>query len=374
MPVGTGIQTASLLPSVPHVIDPTAFAAGTEPQEVPLVSIPAPGPGNRVNYDLPNADIVSALTITATGTLEVTAAASGQTQPVPADVWPYGLLDGYTLSVNGISEDIWAVDGMDLRALSFVERGGETNNPDVFPGAEGGGGSALAAGSYPIHLSWPVQIAASRSALVAAIFLNSTQALASGKLSQAPMADLVAPGGTSTLWSFANLQFTVQETAWTIPYNDKGEMILPDIRRLHMVIATERPWTNTGEVPLALLRTEGQLMRLFTSGYSATNVALSALPGTPDANKIDKWMLRYGAKSEPFTFDPASVLAARNGRDYHSVVPGGRLVLDLMRSNPARDMVLLGGVTNLRVAQWIDSQVVPTVGQATMRALEEVLV
>jgi len=373
MPIGSGIETANLLPTVPYVIDPATFAAGTSPQEVPLIPLPAPGPGNSVRYQLPDADVVSALTVTFDGTLTVATASTGQTQPVPSVQWPYGLLAGYTLSANGISQDLWDVDGLDLRALNFVENRGETNNPDVFPGSEGGGGSAIAEGSYPVHLTWQVNVATSRAALVASLFANSSQTLISGVLSQASTGALVAPGGTSSLWSIDG-NFFLQETAWTIPYSDKGEMILPDIRRLHLVTSQERPWTNTGEVSTSLLRTTGQLMRLFTSGYYATNSPLSAIPGTPDTDKIDRWYLRYGAKSEPFEFNPASVLAVRNGRDYRSIVPGNRLVLDLMLSNPARDMVMLQGVTNLRVDQVVDSGVTPTVGQATMRAVEEILV
>ena len=373
MPIGSGIEPANLLPTVPYVINPELFAAGTSPQEVPLIPLPAPGPGNSVRYQLPDADVVSGLTVTFVGTLTVTAAASGQTQPVPSDQWPYGLLSNYTLSANGISQDLWNLDGLDLRALNFVEGRGETNNPDVFPGSEGGGGSATAAGTYPLHLTWDVNVATSQAALVAALFCNSSQTLVSGVISQASLSELVAPGGTSSLWAITG-NFYLQETAWTIPYSDKGEMILPDIRRLHLVAAQERPWTNTGEVSTSLLRTTGQLMRLFTSGYYAANSPLSAIPGTADTDKIDKWYLRYGAKSEPFEFNPASVLAARNGRDYRSLVPGNRLVLDLMLHNPARDMVMLQGVTNLRVDQVVDSAVTPTIGQATMRAVEEILV
>lgn len=373
MPIGSGIETANLLPTVPYVIDPEAFAGGTAPQEVPLIPIAAPGPGNSARYQLPDADVVSKLVVTFVGSLTVTAAGTDETQPVASDQWPYGLLSGFTLSANGISQDLWNVDGLDLRALNFVQSRGETNNPDTFPGAEGGGGSAIAAGTYPLHLSWPIGISTSDAWLVAALFANSSQTLISGVLSQAEMSALVAPGGTSSLWAITG-QFYLQETAWTIPYSSKGEMILPDIRRLHLVNAVERPWTNVGEVSTSLLRTTGQLMRLFTSGYYATNSPLSALPGTPDTDKVDKWYLRYGAKSEPFEFNPASVLAARNGRDYRSVVPGHRLVLDLMLHNPSRDMVLLQGVTNLRVDQVVDSGVTPTVGQATMRAVEEILV
>ena len=224
-----------------------------------------------------------------------------------------------------------------------------------------------------MHLSWTVDIATDPAALVAALYAQSSQTLLGGQLGQASESDLVAPGGTAALWAISGT-FYIQEKAWEIPIGQKGELILPDITKLHMVVAVERPWTNTGDVEVELLRTNGQLMRLFTSGYSADNVPLSALPGTADANKIDKFKVRYGMKNTPIDYDPASVLAGINAKNYRGPVPYDRLVVDNMLYNPARDMWLLQGVTNLRADVYVDSAVAPTVGEASVRVVEELLV
>lgn len=374
MPVGSGVETLRLLPQVPFVIDPQAFADSTTENESALVPIAMPNPGASVRYQLPDADIVSKLTISFIGSLVVATAGAGQTQPVPGPAWPYGLLDTYTLTANGVSHDLWSVDGVDLYVKNFVDHLGQTSNGDVFPGALGGGGSATAAGTYHLHLSWDVDIATDPTWLVAALFAQSSATLLSGQLGVASIsAPLIAAGGTGSLWTLSG-DFYISEKSYEIPYNSKGELILPDITKLHLFVAEERPWTNTGDVDVNLLRTSGQLMRIFQSGYSAAGVQLSAAPGTADTSRIDEYRIRYGVKSTPYEWNPASVLSQRNAKDYRSPVPYNRLVVDQMLHNPARDMMVLEGVTNLRTVTTVDSSVTPTVGEATMRAVEEILV
>lgn len=374
MPIGSGVETLRLLPNVPYVIDPVGFANGTTENVSDLTPLPIPAPGAAVRYQLPNADVIGKLHISYKGTLTVATASSTQTQPVPGAEWPYGLLSIYTMTANGISHDLWTAGGADLNAKNFVSQLGQTHNTDVFPGAVGGGGSALAAGTYPIYLTWDIDIATDPTWLVAALFAQSDQALIGGQLGFAPITvPVIAAGGTGSLWTFTG-EFLVRETAYEIPIDPKGNLILPDVTRLHMFVSETVPWTNTGEVRTPLLRTSGQLMRIFQSGYYADNDPLSALPGTPDTALIDQFSLAYGVRSIPYQWDPASGLASQNAKAYRGPVPYNRLVMDQMLHNPARDMVLLQGVTNLRTQTVVDSGVTPTVGQATMTAVEEILV
>lgn len=374
MPVGSGVETLRLLPRVPYVIDPQGFADSTTENESALNPLALPNQGSSVRYQLPDADIVSKLTITLIGTLTVTAAGTGQTQPVCGPSWPYGLLDEFTLTANGVSHDLWSCDGVDLHVKNFIDHLGLTNNADVFPGSVGGGGAALAAGSYPLHLTWDADISTDPTWLVAALFAQSSETMLSGQLGLASItAPLIASGGTGALWAISG-DFYISEKSYEIPYDSKGNLILPDITKLHLFVAEERPWTNTGDVEVNLLRTSGQLMRIFQSGYYNAGDPLSAQPGTADTAKIDDFRIKYGVKATPYEWEPASVLSVRNNRDYRSPVPYNRLVVDQMLHNPARDMMVLEGVTNLRTVTTVDSSVVPSVGNATMRAVEEILV
>lgn len=374
MPIGSGIETLRLLPSVPYVIDPQSFADSTTENVADLQPVEAPAPGGTVRYRLPDADVVSKLKITFQGTLTVTAAGSGQTQPVCGAEWPYGLLSLFTLTANGISHDLWSCSGTDLHVKNFVDHLGLTANTDVFPGSVGGGGSALGAGSFPLYVTWDVELSTDPAWLVAALYAQSSQTLLGGQLGLASIAaPIIAPGGTAALWSIAG-NFYVEETSYEIPIDSKGNLILPDITRLHMFVSETVPWTNVGDVDTKLLRTSGQLMRIFQSGYYDANAPLSALPGTADTALIDTFRLRYGVKSTPYQWNPASTLATANARDYRGPVPYNRLVMDQMLHNPARDMILLEGVTNLRTTTTVDSSVTPSAGAATMTAVEEILV
>lgn len=367
MPIGSGVETLRLLPSVPYVIDPASFAAMTTENVNSLTPIPAPGGGSSATYELPDADVVGSLRITFQGSLVVSTAAQ-----TPSFKWPYGLLSGFTLTANGISHDLWSVDGLDLHAHHFVDHPGQFSNSDVFPGVIGGG-TAIATGTYPLYLTWDVPIATDEAWLVGALFAQSSQTLLNGSISQETVANLLAPGGTAADFTITG-SFTISETSYEIPIDNQGRMILPDVSKLHQVVAITQPWTNTGDNPVTLLRTAGQLMRVFVSGYSATNTPLSAAPGTAAANAIDQLALKFGVSAAPYVWNPAATLARRNQNDYGGVVPYDRLVIDQMTRNPLRDMILLQGVTNLRAVPTINTAVAPTIGQATLRAVEEILI
>ncbi len=115
-----------------------------------------------------------------------------------------------------------------------------------------------------------------------------------------------------------------------------------------------------------LFRINGQLERLFfyTVDKSA---ATSDLVRT---SEYDQVQLIYGSNQTPYTFQPLDFLEFRNGRDYRvplasvldsvqeglwdspfssDPIPDGVYCMDFVADNPARDQVLLEGVTNLRL-------------------------
>ncbi|HUC37028.1 MAG TPA: hypothetical protein VMR97_07890 [Acidimicrobiales bacterium] len=367
MPIGSGVETLRLLPSVPYVIDPASFAAMTTENVAPLTPIAAPGSSQRVSYQLPDADVVARLRINFDG--QVVVSNANQT---PSFAWPYGLIANFTLTANGISHDLWNLSGNDIFELNFVDHPGRFSNSDVFPGGLGGG-TAIVPGIYPLHLSWSIPIAVDDAWLVAALFAQSSQTLLNGSILQENTQNLLAAGGNVADFTISG-SFTITETSYEIPIDNNGRMILPDVTKLHQVVAIYEPWTNTGANPVTLLRTAGQLMRVFVSGTSAFNTPLSAAPGTALTGAIDEIDLMYGLRATPYVWAPASVLAKTNELDYGALVPLDTVVIDQMARNPVRDMILLQGVTNLRANIVIDSAVVPTVGQANLRCVEEILI
>lgn len=371
MPTGTGANVLNTLPDVPYVIDPAIFDTMTEKQQQPLDSVGAPGPGASTSLYLPRDGICSMFKLVFNGTLTVTAAGTGQTQPVPSARWPYGLLSSFQLGA-GMGNYRWDCDGLDLAALKQTDRPYVTNLVDQFPGSVGGGGSALAAGSYPLSLSFDVPIAVDQSSLIASLFLQSTSTTVQVQLGQAPLSDLIAPGGTSSLWSISG-NFQPSATLWEIPVNSKGELVLPEVDHMHLFVAIDEAITGTGRQPAPVQRTAGILQRLFLRSSLSRTSFLSALPSTATSELIDRITINYGLTSSPLDFNPASNLASENNEAYGSPLPYDTYVIDTLRQNPARDAILLQGITNLQALMYIDPAVTVAAGAKT-HVVEEILV
>ena len=370
MPSGTGASVLSTLPDVPYTIDPVAFAQLTEKNVQPLDQFPTPGPGNAATFYLPKSGVVSQLRMVFNGSLTVTAAVAGQTQPIPSARWPYGLLGNFKLSA-GLGAEIWDASGLDLTALNHALHPFVSELVDQYPGAVGGGGAALAAGVYPLYLNFDVPIATDQTSLIASIFCQSSSANVAGQVFQAVMSDLIEPGGTAALWTIAGT-WTPVETVWAIPLSKSG-LILPDISHVHIGAGINQAFTGTGRQPAMIQRTAGVLQRLFLRAENTRTSFLSALPSTPSDALIDEIRINYGLTQTPLVFNPASTLASLNNRWYGSPLPYDTYCYDTVRENAVRDAILLAGVTELQAQVYVDPAVVVETGAYT-RVFEEILV
>jgi hypothetical protein len=370
MPSGTGANVLSALPEVPFTIDPRTFALLTEGNTQPLPVVPTPGSGLTASFFLPKSGVCSFLQLKFIGTLTVTTAG---VQPVPGSRWPYGLLNHFQLSA-GLGAELFDVNGLDLAALR------QTNKPklgsstvDQFPGAVGGGGSGLTAGSYPLFLSYDIPIAVDQTSLIASLFLQSSTATIQCNITQEATANLIAAGGTVGDWTITGNWYPSLKL-WDVPVGAKGELILPEINRVHLVVGINQPLNGTGQQPAAVQRTAGVLQRLFLrTELSPTGTFLSALPSQAASGLIDQIAINYGLTNTPLIYNPASLLASKNNDDYGGVLPYDTYVIDTLIHNPARDAILLQGVTNLQAQVTVDPAVTVPVGAVT-RVVEEILV
>lgn len=371
MPIGTGAATLSLLPDVPYKVDPALFFSMTEQQDTTVDTYSDPGPSRSIRDDLPRDGVVSNLQIIFSGTLTVTAAASGQTQPVPGPTWPHGIIEQFVLSANG-QNDLFSVDGIDLHCLRYVRWPAFQDHQSVFPGSVGGGGSALAAGTYPIWLCWDVPIAMDDATLIGSLYARSSSTNLRFRIQRNAEENLIAPGGTSSLWSLTG-EFTVRETFWEVP-TVNGDLIVPDIERIHLVFATEADITGTGTQYLPLIRTAGQMERLMLSGYSAPGVPMQFDASAETANQVQGLVLQYAGTKKPRSYVPATALVSQNDNWYGGPVPYNRAVFDFVRVNPTRDVVYLQGVTSLKIAYELPSSMTITNPGAGLKGVQEVLV
>lgn len=362
MPVGTGAETLNTIPSEPYVVDPAAFFQRTEKNVMTVKTFSTPGPGQTQSAVLPQVGIVSKLMLKFVGTVTVATAAA-----TTGAAWPYNLASKFTLSANG-QNDLWSCSGIDLKCLRFLRYPAYTDVVDQFPGSVGGGNS-VAVGTYVLDLTWEVPIAMDDTSLVASLYAQSASTVFTTWVTQATNSDLFSANPANVTIAGT---WSIQTTTFEIPFDDAGKLIIPDTSRLHGFNAVDVPYTNVGDVRAPLIRSAGQLTRLLVSVSNQTGNRLSAMPNAVASNKIDRLRLTYGGNQVPLDWNPASLLLSLNNQHYGAPVPYDRLVMDFVRENPARDAVLMLGVTELNVIPTVNSAVTVSSG-AAVRVVQETL-
>jgi hypothetical protein len=362
MPMGTGAELLRMLPEQDYVMDPGAFFAMTRGNVQTPRSHPHPGAAQPIGGQLLQVGIVSKLRIVFEGQAVVSTAAA-----TTGDQWPYNLLKGVRLTING-QNDVWSCDGIDLHVLRFTRYPAYEEAVDLFPGSVGGGNS-VGTGTYPIYLTWELPIAMDDTSLIGSLFAQSPSTSISYKFDTAANADLFSANP-------ANVAITgtwyVQETLWEVPFDSEGKIVLPDLSRIHGFNAVDTPFNNVGEVRTELIRSAGQLCRLFVTARSSATNRLSAAPNAATTKKIDKLRVEYGGNQRPLDYTPSATLLSINNQHYGASAPYERLVADFLRENPPRDLVYLQGVTELAVVPTVNAAVVPGAGSA-VRVTQETL-
>lgn len=360
MPVGTGAETLSHVPAQPFVTDPAAFFQMTK-KNVTTPKTLAPGAGLSGNVQLLQTGIVSKIFVTFVGQLVVSTAAV-----TTSDQWPYNLLKFFKLSANG-ANDLWSCDGIDLHVLRYCRYPAYRDATDVFPGTVGGGDS-VAVGTYGVYLTWEVPIAMDDTSLIGALYAQSSATNLQVTVQQAALADLFSANPANAAITGT---FNITEVFFDVPYNADGALVVPDLSRLHGFNSVEVPITNTGETRIPLIRSQGQLSRLFTSVRKSATARLSAAANAAAASKLDAIRLEYGGNQRPLVFDPATLLLAQDNQWYGATPPYDRLVLDFVKENPTRDIILMQGVTELAVVPRVNPAV--TISGGTVRVVQETL-
>lgn len=353
MPYGTGAPTLKIIPDEDFVIAPGMFFERTRKNVFNLDVIPAPGGGQSARRTIRQTGIVPKLRITFQGTLTVSTAAV-----TTSDRWPHGLLDLIRLTVNG-QNDLFNVSGEDLHVLRFARFPAFEDASDTFAGTVGGGNS-VGVGATALHITWELPIAIDETSMAASLYAQSAATNIQLQLVQATNSQLFSANPANAAITGT---FTVQQVAYEVPYDDEGKLVLPDLTRLHAVVATAVPFTAIGESRAALIRADGQLMRAFFASRSSSTNRLSAHPTAAATKKLDRLRLEYGGNQKPLDYDPASALLAENNQHYGAPLPYDRLALDLVKENPPRDTIIMQGVTELALVPTVNSGVTVSAGE-----------
>ena len=277
MPLGTGQEHLSTIPQQGIVTDPALFMQSTKKRVYNPIGFTAPDPGQSEVFDLPRAGIASKLQVTFVGQVVVTPGTGSVTS---SNEWPYNVMRAFSLNVNGHSE-LWNCSGLDLAALRYVRYPAYSDVVDEFPG-QVGGGDVLEAGTHDLHLTWEIPLAMDDVSLIGSLYLQSASSNVQSRISQALNSDLFILAGNGAVALTG--RYTTELTTFEVPYDGERNIIVPDLSRLHGFTAQRVPFTATGENRVELIRSSGQLARLFVSAEKADNARLSAHPTTPAAS------------------------------------------------------------------------------------------
>lgn len=341
MPSGTGAVNLRNLPNVKYEINPAKFFALTEKNVFPPLNFTIPAPANYTEVQLLQVGVVSTLRLIYKGVLTFTTGttAGGLTSTFK---WPYGLIGNFTLSGNG-QNNFFNCTGYDLylRQLAqyraFVDGYTQASLPSNT--------AASTTGTTNIQIQWEVPIAMDMTTLIGSLYAQSEATNLAFIWTTEAIANLFTFSATGAV-SLAGSVY-VEEIFFDVPYDpgNSGVLVIPDLRVLHGFIANNNPVAGLSEATTNLYRVNGQLERLFF--YYDNNGALVTIVGS--APNWTQSRLVYGGSTTPYNFNPMDHLAVINNQDYRDALPAGVAVLDFVKDNPARDQILLEGVSNLRL-------------------------
>lgn len=345
MPTGTGAIAIRNLPVTKYQINPGLFNQLTARVIFDPVNFALPAFGNYQNTQLLQVGIVSAINIIVTGSLVTV----GTTVTIaPTAHWPWDLIN-VQISGNGQNNFI-SCTGWDLTlrlraanrayvdAISLF-----VTNPAAAPfniaTAQGGTNSNF-------RLCYKIPIAMDDTTLVGALYAQSEATNLVLKVSTANLADLFAV--TAGTISIALGQVFIEEEIFEVPYDPQhpDTLVIPDLTVLHGLVSNDNAVASQTTLDTQLFRINGQLERLFFYTFDLSTAATPAFVAT--ATYVQTQLI-YGSNQNPYTFLPMTMQRFRNNRDYRVILPDGLFCLDFVADNPARDLVLLEGVTNLRL-------------------------
>lgn len=385
MPTGVGAVTVLNNPSLStmkFIADPEAFFQLTEKNTYTPLNVPTPGPGLSAVRALPQAGILAMIRIMFVGTLTTTLGGGTVTS---RSRWPYGLLDRWVLSANA-QNDVWNCSGVGMEAHRRLRAANSigANSLDTYPGGFGAA-QVIPNGASQIVLTWEAPISIDPTTLIGSIYAQSSAMNLQASIREAVTSELLAAAGGATIDSLTGTWY-IEVESFDVPIvaaNDgdgqASRLLVPDVTRLHVVQEGSMTFTNTGLVPATLVRGEGQLDRIIVSvsgsdtSTGTTDAYLDVSQAAAASARIDAIRIEYGNSQRPLDYEPAAFLGQVNVQHYGEQLPYGYVAFDFLADNPPRDIIKMGGVTDLRVVPTINAAV--AVGaNARVATIQEMLI
>lgn len=338
MPTGTGAIAIRNLPITKYMINPGLFNQLTSRVIFDPINYPLPTSGNYQNTQLLQVGIVASINLLIVGTITTT----GTTVTIaPTAHYPYNLIS-VQISGNGQNNFI-SCDGWDLTLRLRAANRAYVDGISSFPAA--GASPFTVAAAVAFTLAYKIPIAMDDTTLVGALYAQSEATNLVLKVTTRTASDLFAV--TAGTIAVTGTVF-IEEEIFEVPYDPQhpDTLIIPDLTVLHGLVSNDNAVASQTTLDTQLFRINGQLERLF---YYTVDLTTATAPAFTATATYSQTQLIYGSNQNPYTFSPMNFQRWRNNRDYRIVLNNGLYCLDFVADNPARDLVLLEGVTNLRL-------------------------
>lgn len=349
MPTGTGAINERNLPNAAYEVNPSLFMAYTQKQTFNPANLLMAGPANYVTKTLLQVGIVARIRVLLQGAVVVSGAASNSTV-VPTFKWPYGILSSVALTGNQQNNFI-SCTGFDLHQRKVTQLRAFVDGYTVPAIAPAGLSGTAANGTYPFLIVLDIPIAMDMTTLVGALYAQSEATNLTVTFTSEAIANLFTAtnGAVVTITNTAGTASTVptiqmEETIFSIPYHPQKSnvLVIPDLTVLHGLIANNNPIASQSSVTTELYRSNANLERLFFYTDDANTIGTTT-------GYYSGIQLLYGAAEQPYGWTPPDFKRIEDNANNRVIMSDGSYVLDLTADNPARDQVILEGVTNLRL-------------------------
>lgn len=350
MPTGTGAINERNLPNAAYEVNPALFMALTQKQVFNPAPLLQAAPTQYVVRTLQQVGIVARLRLITQGSIVVSGADS-TTVLTPTFKWPYGMYSNVAVAGNQQNNFISA-SGLDLHLRKLTQLRAFVDGYATQGIAAAGITGTAANGTFTFQIVHDIPVAMDQTTLVGALYAQSEATNLTLTLTTESIANLFTTTGTAPTITLRNTAGTastvptafIEETIFSIPYHPSkaNTLVIPDLTVLHGYIANNNPIASQSSVVTELYRSNANLERLFY--YTDDNNVI----GTTAAYYTSKQLL-YGAAEQPYGYNPPDFKRVEDNANNRVILPDGFYVFDFTADNPARDQVILEGVTNLRI-------------------------
>lgn len=353
-----GVTFLSNLPPDQFQMNPAAFAAATERQDIPQQTQPYLALGTPIQIRVQNVGVLAMVRLNVQGTLVV--GGSGAVTLLPG--FPYTLLKRCALNANGQTSMIGA-SAVSLRARRnrIFRNPAETieNSPPV---------GVIANGSYAI--SFMVEVPVSHDFLTGTGWILAQNPATSLTLdiTTAAAGDIATVASGGTIAFSGNVLATITTFAvGSVPGpNGQTQQLVPDLTVYHGLLDNRLPLTGAGIFQAPVLRVAGQLVNY---SFNLNNAGVAEI--APAAlTEVD---FKYGGNRQPRVYNPVTMLLEKNQEDYNGPIQVKGLTytfIDFEADNPSRDVFIPEALVELLAQITIPNSITVNTGAFLTYLLE----